>query len=171
MQLQPEKTAPSTAEPIFVRARMPPGARRALRWLLRTVFRLVARVEVRGLEHVPEGGGFIVSPNHLSYFDLPLLFTLLGERPGVVLGAHNYRRKRLFRWFLEGAIGVVWVDRSTIGPSTIKAAVQALQEGNVLGLAPEGTRSRVTHALQEGKTGGSEAGLRPRREGRGAALK
>ncbi|MBI4769400.1 MAG: 1-acyl-sn-glycerol-3-phosphate acyltransferase, partial [Chloroflexi bacterium] len=35
----------------------------------------------------------------------------------------------------------------------IKAALLALQEGNVLGLAPEGTRSKVTHALQEGKTG------------------
>ena len=37
--------------------------------LLRGAMRVVARYEVSGLEHVPEQGGFLITPNHISHVD------------------------------------------------------------------------------------------------------
>jgi 1-acyl-sn-glycerol-3-phosphate acyltransferase len=50
------------------------------------------------------------------------------------------------------SVNCIWVRRGAIGPSTIRAAIQVLRAGHVLGVAPEGTRS-PTRALQPGKTG------------------
>ncbi len=138
-------------QPIFVRGRLPPWGVEALRGVFRLLFALLIRLEVRGLEHLPASGGFIVAPNHLSYFDAPLTFVLMGGRKMTAFAADTYRANRFFRWIVE-CVDTIWVHRGAIPPSTLKFAVQALREGRVLGLAPEGTRSR-TYALQKGRTG------------------
>ena len=138
-------------QPIFVRGRLPPWGRELFRGTLATLFTILTRLEVRGLERLPASGGFIVSPNHLSYFDAPLMFSLLKGRKLTAFAADTYRRYVFFRWIVE-TIDTIWVRRGAIPPSTLKLALRALREGNVLGLAPEGTRS-PTHALQTGKTG------------------
>jgi 1-acyl-sn-glycerol-3-phosphate acyltransferase len=45
------------------------------------------------------------------------------------------------------------VKRGEIDRQALRQARAVLERGEVLGVAPEGTRSRVTHSLQEGKTG------------------
>jgi 1-acyl-sn-glycerol-3-phosphate acyltransferase len=121
-----------------------------MRGLFRLMFRLLTRVEAYGLENIPPGG-LIVSPNHLSSVDPPLIFIMLPGRKQTVFVADKY----IHHWFFRPVMTMVdciWVHRGATPPSTIKAAVRALQGGSVLGVAPEGTRS-PTHALQEGKTG------------------
>src|SRR3954453_14766784 len=75
---------------------------RLARRLLRGLFRLVFRIRVRGLEHVPHTP-VIVCANHLGWTDafLILLFLpaepriyILGEREGVLL--NNFRT-----WFID----------------------------------------------------------------------
>jgi 1-acyl-sn-glycerol-3-phosphate acyltransferase len=90
-------------------------------------------------------------PNHLSRFDPPLVFMALPGRKVTVLNADTYRSNPFFRWVME-SVDVIWVNRGATTPSTMKAAIRALEGGALLGLAPEGTRSR-TGALQPGKTG------------------
>jgi long-chain acyl-CoA synthetase len=34
-----------------------------------TIMRVLFRLRVEGLENVPEGGPFIIAPNHVSYLD------------------------------------------------------------------------------------------------------
>ena len=103
-----------------------------------------------GLEHVPPGG-VIMCPNHLSRFDPPLAASFLRNRKTTVFNADTYRSSRFFRFVME-SYDVIWVNRGNIGPSVIKSAVRTLKEGAILGVAPEGTRSK-TGALQVGKTG------------------
>lgn len=138
--------------PTFERGLLPPAGVDVLRWVIRALFALFADIEVIGREHLPASGGFILTPNHLSRFDPPLIFTALPGRKMTALVANTYRSNWLF-YNVMRMVGIIWVNRGATGPSTIKAAVQALREGYVLGLAPEGTRSQVTRALQEGKTG------------------
>ena len=138
-------------QPIFVRGRFPPWGVEALRGVFGMLFALLTRVEVRGLERLPASGGFIVSPNHLSYFDAPLTFVLLRGRKMTAFAADTYRANIFFRWVVE-SVDTIWVHRGAIPPSTLKFAIQALREGSILGLAPEGTRS-PTHVLQKGRTG------------------
>ncbi len=138
-------------EPIFVPGRVSPAGVEVFRGFLRLAFKVCARVEVRGLERVPPSGGVVLSPNHLSLLDAPLVLSLLPGRKLTVFAADTYRPRPIFRWIVE-LQDTIWVHRGAIPPSTLKYAVQALKAGSVMGIAPEGTRS-PTYTLQPGKPG------------------
>lgn len=139
-------------QPTFVRGKFSPRGIEAMRRVFEAIFKLIARIEVRGMENIPAEGGFILTTNHLSRFDPPLVFVLFPfPRRGVALAADVYRHHPFFRWVLE-SVGVIWVNRGAVSPTTLKAAIQAIHEGYIMGIAPEGTRSR-TGALQEAKAG------------------
>lgn len=134
----------------FVPGRLSPQGREMLRRIFAFLFWIFSRVTICGLENLPEGG-FLLTPNHLSRFDAPLVFVALKGRNPTAFVADTYRRRPFFRWIV-GMVDVIWVNRGATSPSVIKAALRALQTGRVLGVAPEGTRSR-THTLMHGKTG------------------
>jgi len=138
--------------PIFQRGWLPPWGVEALRRTFETLFRILTRVEVRGLENLPASGGFILSSNHLSRLDAPLIFILLKGRKLTAFAADTYRPRPFFRAILR-SIDVIWVHRGAIGPSTIRYAIHALRNGSAIGVAPEGTRSQSTHALIEARDG------------------
>jgi 1-acyl-sn-glycerol-3-phosphate acyltransferase len=144
-------------QPTFVPGRLSPRGIERLRRLFKGLYTLFSRLEVFGLEHVPTDGGCLVVTNHLSRFDPPLLFITVPGTKMAVFNADTYRRNPFFRWVLE-SIDVIWVKRGATTPSTIKAALRALRQGYVLGIAPEGTRS-ATQALQPGKTGAAYLAL------------
>ena len=128
-----------------------PGAAKYVRAVLKVPFALLTQWRVIGLENVPSQGPAIIVSNHLSRFDAPFGFVAL-DRPTLTgFAADTYRRRLFFRLFLESA-GVIWVNRGQTDRATIKAAVAALKQGTILGIAPEGTRSQ-TGALIEGKPG------------------
>jgi len=137
-------------KPVFVRGRLSPRGVEHMRRLFRVLYGIFCRVEVRGLQNVPPGG-VLMCPNHLSRFDPPLVFMVLPNRKSTVFNADTYRRSLFFRTIME-MVDVIWVNRGATSPSAIKAAIGALKEGSLLGVAPEGTRSK-TGALQPGKTG------------------
>lgn len=140
---------------VYERGWLSPKGVEVFRWVLKTIYDIIAPVEVHGLENLPppDSGGFILAANHISYFDAPLIFIPLPRGTRLtVLGTDKYR-SNLFMGTIVRLVGVVWVNRDTPSPATIKHAVQVLKSGSMLGVAPEGTRSQVTHALQKGKTG------------------
>jgi 1-acyl-sn-glycerol-3-phosphate acyltransferase len=49
-------------------------------------------------------------------------------------------------------LGVIFIDRSTVDRRALREALAAVRNGEVFGLAPEGTRSKVG-AIQPGKDG------------------
>jgi len=137
-------------ESVFLRGRLSPQNVDRLQRFFYFLFSLFADLKVTGLDRLPPGACLICA-NHLSRFDAPLLFALLRGRALTAFAADTYRQNPFFRWVIE-SIDTIWVHRGAIGPSTFKAAVQALREGRTLGIAPEGTRSR-THALQAARPG------------------
>jgi 1-acyl-sn-glycerol-3-phosphate acyltransferase len=113
-------------------------AYRILKAFLYAFFRVFYRLEVFGLENIPEEGGFIMAANHASYLDPP------------VLGAVSTRRVRfmaqeglfkipLFRTFIK--VFSFPVRRDKPHPSAIKEAVQRLRRGQLIVIFPEGSRS------------------------------
>jgi 1-acyl-sn-glycerol-3-phosphate acyltransferase len=120
--------------------------------ILGPLLRLVYRPRARGLENIPRTGGFILAANHLSFVDS--LFTpLLCPRPVVFLGKSDYFDSWRTRWFMK-AMNVIPVRREggSAGEAAILAGIQALKEGKVVGIYPEGTRS-PDGRLYRGKTG------------------
>jgi len=112
-----------------------------LRWKLR----------YRGIEHVPATGGAVIVWNHHSYSDF--LFVALGivrhrGRPVRILGKAEVWENPVTRWFADQA-GAVPVYRLTEGGGrdALRAAVAALQAGDLVMLAPEQTISRSFELL------------------------
>lgn len=140
-----------TKEAVFQSGWLPPRGLEVLRRIFAALFNLCARVEVRGAANFPASGGFIISPNHLSRLDAPLIYTLLPGRKLTAFAADTYRHRPFFSAIVR-TLDVIWVHRGSISPSTLKHAIRALRRGSVIGVAPEGTRS-PTGALIEGKTG------------------
>lgn len=122
-----------------------------LRGFLRIVFKLLARLEVTGLENVPTSGPHILIANHLSYIDPPLLYNIMGGDHITGWAADKYRKHWLFGPITR-LVNPIFIRRGRVDRHALDAAVQALESGLVFGLAPEGTRSK-TGALIKGKTG------------------
>jgi 1-acyl-sn-glycerol-3-phosphate acyltransferase len=104
--------------------------------------RVLVRVRVEGVEHLPRHGPAILAANHLSFFDSVLLIFDL-PRQVRMLGKAEYTDRRLTRWLFVGA-GMIPVRRENVGETAnALGQVQAvLDGGHAIGVFPEGTRSR-----------------------------
>jgi 1-acyl-sn-glycerol-3-phosphate acyltransferase len=122
---------------------------------LRLVFglgvRLLTRRQVENGDRIPDQGPYILAANHLSYFDLPLLFGLMGGPNVTGWAAEKYQRHPIFGLIVRMG-GGIFIQRGQVDRKAMADAVAWLQAGNIFGVAPEGTRSR-TGQLQRGKTG------------------
>lgn len=122
-----------------------------LRWLIRTLFNLVARVETSGYEHLPREGSFVIATNHLGIVDAPMAFYALDRWDMFVMIAEKWEKVALFRW-LGRYFNFIFIDRFNPDIKTLRKVIKLMEEDNILVIAPEGTRSRVG-ALIEAKPG------------------
>ena len=115
-------------------------------------------IEVVGQANVPTDGPAIIAANHLSFIDSPLLMTELG-RPVTFLGKAEYLRGRVTRMVFPRA-GMIPVDRTGRSVAwSLRVAQQRLEAGELVGVFPEGSRSR-TGDLHRGHVGAAHLALR-----------
>lgn len=117
----------------------------------RLLFKLLTRVEVTGLGNLPAGQGYILAANHLGIIEVPLIYCLIGRPDVTGLVAKKHQKNPVFRWLVNLA-GGIWLNREEADTRAIRAAVEHLERGGVLGISPEGTRS-PTGALIPAKNG------------------
>ncbi|KXO91305.1 lysophospholipid acyltransferase family protein [Tsukamurella pseudospumae] len=123
--------------------------------LLEPALRTVVRVDVTGVENIPDSGPVILAANHLAEVD-SLILPLASPREIAFLTKLEYFtgtgiRGRLSRWFFRSA-GQIPVDRSGGDSAALDAAVDHLRRGGAWGIYPEGTRS-PDGRLYRGHTG------------------
>jgi 1-acyl-sn-glycerol-3-phosphate acyltransferase len=124
---------------------------KTVRFVFRIVLKMVARVEISGYGNVPATGGAIVVTNHIGRLDA-LLGVLLTDRDDFILMvAEKYKKVPFWRWAAK-KVDAVWLDRYEADFQTLRVVLKRLKQGEILGMAPEGTRSE-TEALVEGKPG------------------
>lgn len=111
----------------------------------------LTHTEFRGLEYIPKSGPVLITTNHLSRMDIPILFVQKAREDITALVADKYQNNLFFRWFSQTSCGI-WIDRNRADFSAFQAAYQVLKNGGALGISPEGTRSQ-TGSLLEGKPG------------------
>ncbi len=131
--------------------------RRVLQALARGLVRLLARVEARGLEHIPRQGPLVLTVNHLGDADALVVLAHLPWQPEVLAAMELYDILPI-RWLLN-LYGAIWVHRGRPDRRALRAALQALAEGRVVALAPEGRQS-VTRSLEEGTEGAAFLALK-----------
>ena len=93
----------------------------------------------------------ILVSNHLSRVDAPLLLTVVKNNNVSGWAAAKYRTHPLFGLVVRLG-GGIFIRRGQVDRDALTAAVAWLREGNIFGIAPEGTRSK-TGALIRAKTG------------------
>ncbi len=123
----------------------------AFRAFILFILRLLTRIQVEGEENIPTTGAFVLAPNHIHMFDIPVIFGYLSRRT-VIFAADKWQNTPFFGWLLSSFGDAIYVSRGIPDRKALAQAQEVLTAGGVLGLAPEGTRSR-TGGLQQGRTG------------------
>ncbi|HUG90914.1 MAG TPA: lysophospholipid acyltransferase family protein [Planctomycetaceae bacterium] len=112
----------------------------SIQFLLRFVFTVWLKYRARGVEKIPSTGGGLIVANHQSFLD-PLLIGLPLSRPVSYVARDTLFPVPLIGWILRNAY-VMPINRQAAGSATIRAAVERMQQGFLVGIFPEGTRCR-----------------------------
>jgi len=115
---------------------------RTLAPIIRLAMRLIFRLRVEGLEHVPDGGALLVA-RHRSYWDITLLIAAIGLRRHIVFVArHTLMRNPFLRPFIKHF--AIPINRDQFGKSDFRKIADALRNGRFVGIFPEGTTRQTT---------------------------
>jgi len=103
-------------------------------------FGILFRLEAKGTHHIPETGPVVMCSNHISYWDPPVLGTPLKRRVHYMAKAELFEVP-LLSWLIR-ELGAFPVKRGGVSKDSIRTAQRLLQEGKMIGIFPEGTRTR-----------------------------
>ncbi|MEH7124325.1 lysophospholipid acyltransferase family protein [Bacillus sp. JJ1773] len=121
------------------------------------ILKPIYRFEVIGTEHFPKEGGVLLCSNHIHNFDPPVVGI---NAPRAV---HFMAKEELFRVPILGKLlpdlNAFPVKRGMSDREALRKGLAILKEGKVLGLFPEGTRSK-TGELGQGLAGAGFFALR-----------
>ncbi|NLE79059.1 MAG: 1-acyl-sn-glycerol-3-phosphate acyltransferase [Rhodococcus sp.] len=131
-------------------------------WLVKYVFvgpllGLLGRPSVKGLENIPAEGGAILASNHQAVLDSFYLPLVVNRRITFLAKSEYFTGTGLKgafqRWFFT-VVGQVPIDRTgaDAAQDALNAGLRVLDQGKLLGIYPEGTRSPDSR-LYKGKTG------------------
>lgn len=126
--------------------------------VLTPILTIAFRPRIEGIRNVPRAQPAVLASNHTSYADWLFLPLVVRFRRISFLAKLEYFTRRGFRGRLQAyfftATGQVAVDRrgADAASASLRTAVALLGEGRLVGMFPEGTRSRDGR-LNRGRTG------------------
>lgn len=120
------------------------------RGVIKVLLTAIYRIETIGKENVPKNGGVMICSNHINNLDPPLVGITM-DRPVVFMA-----KEELFKIPVIGKIvrmcNAFPVKRGKADRNALRNGLKVLQEEKVLGIFPEGTRSK-TGELGKGLSG------------------
>lgn len=112
---------------------------RFLRKLVIVATKIYVRPKYEGLENIPKSGPFIVAGNHIHLVDPATIMSVIkGD-------VHFLAKASLFKFpqsLIFNNMGIIKVNRDGKDTAAYEAAVKYLNEGEIIGIYPEGTRER-----------------------------
>ncbi len=125
--------------------------RNFLRWLIRSTVKLIARVEIHNFENLPATGAFVIATNHLGMLDAAMLYYFVERWDAFIPVAEKWEQNGIIR-FLGKYFSLIFIDRANPSLKSMRKIIALMEAGNILVIAPEGTRSR-SGGMIEGKPG------------------
>lgn len=117
-----------------------------VKFLLSIYFAIFYKVELVGLENVPKSGSVIMCSNHIGQLDMFFI---------------GYKNKRMVRYMAKEELfkiplvssfirwaGAFPVKRGKADIQSIRTALNLLNEGEMLGIFPEGTRTKANKNIK-----------------------
>lgn len=116
--------------------------------IIRPIVFVILGLNIKNREKLPFGKGSILAPNHNSHLDTMVIMSLypLNQihkiRP--VAAADYFMKNKFTSWISINCIGIIPLDRSgSASPEELfKESYEALDNGDVLILFPEGSRGK-----------------------------
>jgi 1-acyl-sn-glycerol-3-phosphate acyltransferase len=118
---------------------------------LKSVTRLLCRVDDHQLARIPSAGPLILVSNHINFIEVPLVYTHLLPRPVTGFAkAETWDNPAMA--YLFNMWKAIPLRRGEADFAGLRQGLKALQAGQILAVAPEGTRSG-DGCLQRGHPG------------------
>ncbi|HEU4964703.1 MAG TPA: lysophospholipid acyltransferase family protein [Bacilli bacterium] len=122
-------------------------------------FKVLHRWQVIGKENIPQDGAVLLVSNHISNLDPPLV-GCGADRP-----VHFMAKAELFKVPIFGRVikdmNAFPVKRGVGDRNALRHVIQLLEDGNVVGIFPEGTRNKTgTDAMGEAHSGAANFALK-----------
>ncbi len=113
---------------------------------VRLILAVLTRSSVMGAENIPTSAPFLLVSNHLNLIDPPVLGALLPRRITFMA------KEELFHVPLVGWVvkwyGAFAVRRGQADRQALRVATEVLRRGGVIGVFPEGTRSKTGKMIE-----------------------
>ncbi|WLR43752.1 lysophospholipid acyltransferase family protein [Bacillus carboniphilus] len=128
-------------------------SRSVVKFLMKSLY----RIEVEGIENIPDEGGVLLCSNHINNWDPPLV-GISSPRPVRFMAKEEIFHKKVIGTIIAN-LGAFPVKRGMSDREALRKGLKILKNGEVLGLFPEGTRSK-NGQLKEGLAGAGFFALR-----------
>ena len=119
--------------------------------VLRTLFRLLCRLDVAELKGLPRSGPALLVMNHINFLEAPLVAAFIAS-PKLAALSKKENLSNPFYGYFAGLWNAIPIDRGGVDTESFKRCLAWIADDGILGLAPEGTRSG-NGVLRQGKAG------------------
>ena len=110
------------------------------RAVLLPFFKLIYRMKYIGRENVPKNGAYILASNHRLATD-PIMLGMGLKRQVLFMAKEELFKNKFISWFLR-KLGAFPVSRGKADTGSIRHFENALENGALMGIFIEGTRSK-----------------------------
>ena len=110
-----------------------------IRAFFRFIYPMLTHLNIKGTENIPPHSGYLLTINHLSYYDPPLPLSFWPYAPEA-LGAEKTMRENGVIGLIMRLYGTFPVKRDGDDRAALRTALNILQNNLPLLIAPEGTR-------------------------------
>lgn len=113
-------------------------------WFLRIIanilFAVFIRVKVYGYENLPESGPVLLVSNHETMLDMFMIGYKIRRKVHWMAKAELFKNKLLAK--IITSLGAYPVKRGVRDQSAVRTTLELLEQGKVIGIFPQGTRSK-----------------------------
>lgn len=119
--------------------------RRLLRWFIFLFAQggttIICKLDKADLDKIPANGPLILAMNHIGSLEVPLLLAHTQPRRVISLAKVETWDNKFMGWLFD-LWGSIPIRRGEADVEAVRRCLDSLSAGNILGFAPEGTRSR-----------------------------
>lgn len=110
-------------------------------WMFHPLAKIVFKTQYIGRENVPKTGSLIIASNHRNSYDPGLIAAARVRKIHYMAKLELFNLNKLASWMLRH-LNAFPISRGTGDQRSLNYAIRLVEDGKVLGIFPEGTRSK-----------------------------